>query len=184
MAPLPPSNTARVFFDYDTGRHLHTVQIRHDTAAGGDIVAVQSRFFDFLTAIQGDLVAGWRLVAMRVAAQGSDITLPVDMSSELANFVGGGQPAISEAAEALQATWVGRSPTTGRRVRLSLYGTDQPLPGNFRFGPGETSLASAAAFAALELNPACFIAIDGSNPTWYTYVDVQYNSYWETALRG
>ena len=106
------------------------------------------------------------------------------MPADLANFIGSNGFALPEREEPKESIWVGRSPTSGRRTRLSLYGAVYDTPANYRFGPGESLLSGAGTIGDLNAPANVFLAIDGSKPNWYTYVNVNYNSYWETAARS
>jgi hypothetical protein len=85
---------------------------------------------------------------------------------------------------------VGRSPTTGRRSRLSLYGTsllNENFPPDFRLDVGNAGYgAVAAAIDVLNSAPGegtSFRSIDGSPVVWYEYANANYNSYWERRIR-
>lgn len=183
MAPLPDNLTERLYLDYvaGTGGIEHTMLVRWSTVTATltqTMAAVES-LFDF---IAGSLWAGWRFTGARNAAVGSDFSLPVPLSTGLAAVLGTGS-ARDAVADPREARWVGRSPTSGRRVSLSVYGTAPSTPANYRWGPGEVALTDNAVLALLNAAPGTFLAIDGSKPVFYPYVNVQFNSYWETRAR-
>lgn len=180
----PVNGTARLFLDYTTGRHEHTVMVRYNQSQPDAQNVAISRLLDFLNAISADLVQTWATVRLRYAAQFSDVTLPVAMPTELQNFVGTGNPALPENQEPRQFNWTGRSPINGTLARVGLYGCDPDTPATFRLGPGETLLAAAATIAVLNTGTTAFVGILNDKPVWRSYVNVNYNSYWETAVRA
>lgn len=191
MAPLPQNNTHRMFFDYVTGNTTiateHTMAVRYNPALR-DVSDVQVDFLNFLQAItNGNLFQGWRVLRCRVQAAGSDFSLPVTVVATLASFVGTGAATPAGTDEAKEWTWQGRSNTTGRRVDISMYGISAAFPANFRFPAG----GSSPAFVANTVNVlnakailGSFLTIDGSPPTYYSYVNGNFNSYWERRLRS
>lgn len=190
MAPLPQNNTARVFFDYITGNQPssteHTVAWR-STGPGTTNADVQNTFLGFLQALgAGTLMAGWRVLRVRVQEQGQNFSLPVPVVAGLAAFVGTNASTYPQNREAEEWVWSGRSATSGRRVDFSLYGLAPLVPANFRFPVGGSSPAWVAGTVNY-LNgtsaPVGPLVIDFTEPTWYQYVNVQYNSYWEERIR-
>lgn len=189
MAPLPPNTTSRVFIDYITGNAAtsqeHTLAIR----GFGPVTNtddVQARFLGFVQAIgAGNLPAGWRVLRVRLQQAGSDFSLPVDRTAGVAAFVGTGS-ALAVWNEPRELTWQGRSFTSGRRVDFSVYGIQAPASDNYRFPSGGGSPTWVAATVNyLNGNPVgIWTTIDGTAPTWYPYVNVNYNSYWETRQRS
>jgi len=166
----------------------HTASVRFKL---GETTATdtQAGFFALLTAFGAGLFsAGWQVTGCRVQNEGSALTVPTATISSLAGFVGTASAGYSPSKEALEARFVGRSPESGRRVSLSLY-TAVLTPGdNFRWLASSGSLATQVAAAIDVLTDAQldgqFVCIDNTEAVWYPYLDVQYNSYWETELRG
>jgi hypothetical protein len=133
------------------------------------------------------LPATWVVTGARYAAIGSNISLPVDLSiSDLLGFAGTDTDPFPAVEHPRELVWVGRSQLTGRRARFSLYGSIIATPANYRLGPGETVWAGSTFIAALNAASAAgqFISIDGTPVQWYPYVNVNYNSYWETERRS
>jgi len=190
VAPLPANNTARIFFDYITGNQAtskeHTVAWR-STGPGTTHEDVQARFLEFLQVLSpGTFVQGWRVLRVRVQEQGADFSVPVPMIAGLAAFVGTFTGAYPQNREAEEWVWSGRSSTTGRRVDFSLYGIGTAFPVNFRYPAGGSSpnwVGPSIAFLNSADPPVGPLVIDFSKPTWYSYVNVQYNSYWEEQVR-
>lgn len=190
MAPLPANNTARIFFDYITGNQStskeHTVAWR-SAGPGTTHEDVQSAFHGFLQTLGANtFVAGWRVLRVRVQEQGADFSVPVPVIADLGTFVGTAAGNYAQNREAEEWVWSGRSATTGRRVDFSLYGIFTALPTNFRYPAGGSSpgwVAASIAYLNGQAPPVGPLVIDFSRPTWYSYVNVQYNSYWEEQIR-
>lgn len=185
MTPLPVENTARLFVDYEVANVPHTMQLRVGPSAGA--IAVLDNLFYILDFVKTSLPISWVITGVRRANAGSTVSVPISYTaSELFGFTGtvaGTFPAVDHPR---QLNWVGRSETTGRRVRLGLYGALITTPANYRLGPGETVFASAEVIAGLNVMAANgqALTIDGTAPRWYSYVNVNYNSYWETERRS
>jgi hypothetical protein len=192
VAPLPHNNTDLVYIDYVTGvsatSRQHTVQFR--TAGGGiSPLDVQDVFLDILNAIDDSLFrAGWRVTGVRSQGAGTNFSLPSAIIPALDGFVGVATGDYQAADEASEVTFQGRSPTSGRRVDFSLYTAVIGPGNNFRFLPSDPGLGTVVTnvLAVLTAASAAGIAvcIDGSSPQWYPYMNQNYNSYWETDIRG
>lgn len=189
VAPLPQNTTNRVFFDYVTGSQAtsqeHTVAIRA-FGPGTTTDDVQNRFRTFLAAIGAtNFPGGWKVVRVRYQTAGTTFSVPLALTSTLATFVGTGGN-LDPFQEARELTWQGRSFTTGRRLDFSIYGILLTTPNNFRLVPGAGAPSwVASSVGALAGNPeGIWTTIDNSQPTWYNYVNVNYNSYWEARIRS
>lgn len=195
MAPLPPNSTARVYFDYDSGSGAnalnHTVQVRYIGPADNG-VAAQTAFLALLNAIgPGNFNAGWSVNTVRVAPFNQDFSVPVPLIAGLNSFVGTDGTPLASFEEALEHTFQGRSPSTGRRVDLSLYGISflaGQVPGDYRVQEGASGIGLIVRNAVTALTNGVsanqsFVAIDGTGPVWYGYMNVNFNSYWERRKR-
>lgn len=179
-----------MFVDYVTGNAAtsteHTFQVRF----GGDGVVAddaQNFAYNLLNSIgAATFVAGWRVIRVRAQAANADFSLPVPVIPLLAGFAGTSAGAYPQNREAEEWTFQGRSQVTGRKVDISLYGIATSFPTNFRLPAGGSSPAWVAA-AVNQLNNVAFadvgLAIDGTKPLWYQYVNANYNSYWEREKR-
>ena len=186
MAALPSNNTERWFLDYVTGSHAtateHTMMIR--TPTNTSAADVSAKFFAMLSGVTAaNLWIGWRAIRLRWSAIGSNFSTPVTMSTALAGFTGTGAiSGYATASEAIEVTAQGRSPSTGRRVDISLYGYRLiGLPTDFR-------LLSTVAWvnsytAALNAGTPPLKTVDATDALWYPYVNLNFNSYWERRLR-
>lgn len=187
LAPLPANNTDRWFLDYITGSAStaaeHTMALRLPVTAGVD--GASGAFYHILASVGASgFWVGWRPIRMRYQAAGSDFSVPAGMGSTLSAFVGtGSSTGYLASYEALELTLQGRSYTSGRRVDFSLYGVRLASGiGNFRY-----TASAGAPFStlinAVQTWPLAPLTIDGSTPTWYSYVNANYNSYWEQQQR-
>ncbi len=190
MAALPQNSTPRVFFDYVTGSgtnaQQHTCAIRYNNAVATD-TEVQQGFFSLLSSLgaAAGFRLGWRVVAVRLQAANSDFSVPTPLIANLSSFAGSSSASsfLTNRAESTQYRFDGRDFTTGRRVNLSLYGLALTPPDTFRLTRSTPVVAAALdTLAAMALNGQ-LVTISNQPPSWYQYLNVQQNSYWESELR-
>lgn len=189
MAPLPQNNTQRVFYDYVVSDEAtvgteHTFQVRG--ALGLSIGEIHQAVDEFLNAITpARFFTGWRIIRARHMEAAGVASFPTVLPPGLATFIGtGADPAFTRDL-AVEATFQGRSFTTGRRVDVSLYGIPTLAnTGAFRI-EADNTFAQWVTDAVSALNNAggAFCTIDGSSALYYPYVNWNFNSYWETRLR-
>lgn len=191
MAPLPQNNTARLFVDYITGSQPtsseHTFAMRYNSA-NNDADTLATQVYTFLQAIGAtNFRAGWKVIRLRQQQAGALFTIPQGLTTQLAAFVGTNTSAYSARLEAVEDTFQGRSLVSGRRVDVSLYRAAGDCDPNFRVLSSGTGVGlvvqNAVAALAVAGNNGRFLAIDGSAPSWYPYMNENYNSYWEGQLR-
>lgn len=189
LPKLPENLTDRTFVDYVTGAGPgaveHTFQMR-STPGALDASDSQQRILAVLSAYgAGSFWAGWRVVRIRFQAAGTTVTLPQSIIPALASFVGtaaGSQPNNAP----IELSFQGRSATTGRRVDLSLFGAGinpADVPAGYRVPVTPGVGPYGAVIAALGADPNAFITKDITSPSWYPYVNVNFNSYWERRAR-
>lgn len=178
MAPLPANSTAVLFIDYEDAFASHQFQVRCTAVAGLDIA--RQSVTNFLNALQPIRSAQWVLTGARFRETGSNITLPVEQPAMAA---GSAATPVAEQAPRF-VSWIGRGATSGRRVRVYLYGLTIGLQPDYRFTPSENATLNAAraALQAASANGA-FITAGGDTPTWYTYANLGYNAYWQRERR-
>jgi len=175
LAPLPPSNTDRLFVDYDFGGFDHTILCRF-TAPNTQEDAQQS-VHDLLTAITPSLYA-ITILGARVAAEGSNVTSPVGWAHDSAYGDGSGSAAHS----ADYYDFIGRS-ADGRKVRVAVFAARQTLFGdNYRAAPGENGDLDDGV-AVLVATEGTFLTISGEPPIWHTYINSGTNAYWRNKIR-
>lgn len=177
MAPLPESNTARLFVDYNDGQNDHTLIARYAPSAGSDIAMDNvGLFFQALDPILY-LVT---IVGARVAATGSNISVPIPWTGS-PTFGSTSMPIVNAPR---QMTFLGRT-IGGRRVRWSVFGFKGTFPDLYRYAATALGEIGDAIDAINDgLGAGVFIAIDGFNPSVYPYADFNFNSYWEGETRG
>jgi hypothetical protein len=129
------------------------------------------------------LPTSWRPLRARAQGAGSSVSVPAELGA-LSTFVGTASGGLAQVDEPREYRWVGRS-IGGRRVSVSLYGITIATPADYRYegASGPPSLAGVRD-ALVASAPGVFVAIDDTNPLWYSYVNVNYNSYWEQEARG
>jgi hypothetical protein len=193
LPPLPENNTDRLFVYYTTGGGVtaqeHVMTIRY-SAALTDASAIMTALG---TAMQDDaggsfLFDGWQVLRAETQAEGSLFRFPVPVPSELSAVLGSGQAVATPTDQAREVRFQGRGSTSGRRTSLSLYGVaaNAVLGGDFRFEPFPATLLGnlLELMQAQGAAGAAFLNIGGGPTTWYSYVNWQYNSHWESEQRA
>lgn len=192
MAALPDNFTSRLFVDYTTGDQTtsqeHTFQIRGGgEGVTGDTLQDYAELFLLGVGAQ-NLRVGWRVLRARLQQANTSFSVPLTLTTGLDAFVGTNAGALAAQDEAREWAWEGRSFTSGRKVSVSLYGLVASTPPNFRLVAGGSSPAWVQASINALNNPSVptnvGTTIDGTKPTWYGYINVQYNSYWERRIRS
>lgn len=190
MAPLPANNTSRWFFDYVTGSASysleHTIGLRfNQTLPGSGDQAPQTRFLAILNAF-GTVAfrTGWRVIRVRYQGQGTSFSLPVSALAGLAAFVGTGATAgAGSVTECQEATFQGRSFTTGRKVDFSLFGLVVGVPEGFRYTGTNPAYLPNVVAQLNNFSEAPIVTVDGTTAQWYPYMNMNFNSYWERRQR-
>lgn len=188
MAPLPDSATARLFVDYVTGATNgvnHTLQVRY-LGTDRTAAAAQARVASWLTGIgAGNLRQGWRVLAVRTALAGEEFTVPQTPVAALSGITGTSGNAFPRFLEARETTFVGRAVNSPRRVRLSLFGFTAAIStfDTYRYNVPGAVTALNTAWSNLTAGSSPLVAIDGNAIVWYSYINQNFNSYWERRLR-
>lgn len=170
MAPLDPTNTARLKIIYQNIIAQHATVIRVNDPDG--VTEVESVFANYVA----NLAAGFffhEITAVQLAAVGSDIFLDVAGSS-LLSVTWGSDPASTE-GNAVFAEAVGRS-AGGRKVSFYLYGW-KAASSSYRLTAAEDA---NVADAIGDLNGATdsFFAIDGLATVWKPYLNIKPGDHW------
>lgn len=178
MAPLPQNNTARVIYEYSWPHGDGQFQVRYEENTGS-VGAVDSYVLGFLSALDPLLSANWTITGQRFQRAGSSISLPVPPIS----FTSTAGDTADEAKRPLELSFQGRS-EGGRKASLSIYGTRITVPAIYRILYGVLADVDAV-LDYLQNNgqPSVPRAIDGEYITWYRYVNLNYNSYYERQAR-
>lgn len=184
MAPVPDNLTSRVFFDYVTGNlatsQEHTCMVRYISGTT-TATAVQTSFLALLNGFTaGAFRQNWRVTAVRVSQPSTNFSVLIPTLPALAAFLGTSVVPYQTRFETVEDSMEGRSPTSGRRVSISLYRADNDADATFRYGMP----AAVQSALATGLTAQTFMTADTSAPVFYTYVNQNYNSYWERQLRS
>lgn len=176
MTALPPESTARFWLDYNDAVNDHTLLMRYPDGAG--LSGIQGVMADFLTAIEPTLHA-ITVIGARWAALGSTVSIPTTWLGSPVYGVGV-HPVVSGP---LELCYVGRT-TGGRMAKWFVYGTKLGVPDSYRFFPGDNADLDAGDLVLRSAGLAgSLLAIDGLGPSVYPYINIQFNSYWETQSR-
>lgn len=182
LPALPLNSTNRLFVDYVDGYNEHTLIVRTaDVLSPGSAIAVVKSVLDIL---QPQLYQTFAVQGCRFQEAGSIITLPVP-PDDLEGFVGTGPELMPAQRRPLQWNFMGRGVATGRQVKWGLFGLATALPDSYRYqGSGITAAFSSVLSELSSIGGDAFITIGGDEASWKAYVNVQYNSYYETKARG
>ncbi len=193
MPPVDPNAfTGRCIVDYTTGddptSRTHSFMWRYNPSLSdpADLGGATLQLLQALGA--NNLRQGWRVVRLRLSPINDPNSYPIPLGSGLSSFVGTATSPYTPRVEAVETRFVGRSFVTGRKVGLSIFRAVADAEASFRIEAGTSGFAQAVANVVAFLNSqaaqfARFITIDGTAPTWYSYANEQYNSYWERRAR-
>lgn len=177
MAALPPESTARLYVDYNDGVNLHTMVIRYSEDPGELAVAL-AHADNVFTEMSPNLYAV-TIAGARFSLLGSNVTNPAVWSGA-GSYGSGVMPTVNAP---LQFMFGGKS-QDGRLVAWYFFGCKLSVPDNYRVAGGvvaaldDTGDAIQAATAV-----GAFLTISGLPPLVKTYVNVNWNSYWEAEPR-
>lgn len=177
MAALPPSNTRRLWVNYNDGVNDHSIMFRGDTDVGaGDLMTVAD---DFLTALSPGMYA-IIVTSVEFADVGTNIRNPVTWTGS-SGYGTGVMPAVNAPRE---VAWEMRS-ADGRLGSYSMWGLNFATPAAYRILYGiETEMDDAYAVLVAAHNVGTLCTISGARGVLKTYYNVNFNSYWEEAARG
>ena len=177
MAPLPPNSTSRCWVKYSDGVNEHELMSRFDSNVLSVSDALQFSG-DFFEAISDSLYL-ITIIEARWAEEGSNISLPVTWPAEPTY----GDSTMPTVRAPLELRWVGRD-QNGKRTSFSVWGGDFSVPDNYRIISSGANLPN---LGVIQINTAsaagAMLTISGLRPTMKNYVNVNYNSYWETEAR-
>lgn len=180
MAPQP-AKTNVLYVRYEGSFGTRTVQCRFSDATSSSAAA--SAFRTWLLAGVEDIwktttaVTQW---SWRV--KGSTFSLPIGSPGAVVGLLTG---ALSPVEYPRYVTFTGRGLTTGKQVRMFIFGLDFATPGDYRFTLTENGPVKAAWDALPALVAAGgFVTEGGDAPQPRIYANVGYNSYYERKSRG
>lgn len=177
MAPLPQDSTARAWVKYSDGVNEHELMTRFDANAisVSDALLLVGDFFDAIS----DSLYELTIIEARWADASSNISLPVTWPGTAVY----GDSTMPTVRAPLELRWVGRD-QNGRRVSFSVWGGDFSIPDTYRIISSGSNLPNLGVIAINAASAAGgFQTISGLRPTMKNYVNVNYNSYWESEAR-
>jgi len=176
MAPFSPLNTPRLWVDYNDGVHDHSLMIRFLLAAGAS--AAMGVAHNLFQALDGSLYT-ISILGARMAFADSPVSNPVTWSGDATYGTG----ALPPAGAPKELCFVGRT-ANGVMAKWFVYGSSAAVPDSYRFFPGDVgNLDAGVAAIRAGVTGGIVIAIDGAAPSVYPYINVQFNSYWESQAR-
>lgn len=175
MAPLPYNSTDIVFVDYTVGTQTHTTQVR---IPGLVTPAAFGTWFKELLADTNTLWFSSSCTGVRVQVLGTNYSIPWPGTTLEGHNWGTGVSGANSTP--LFGTFVGRG-STGRRCRLTIFGYKLDLS-SYRVTAVENT-AVADAVATLNAPTTYPIDIASTVVTWYAYLNVGYNAYYQRKVR-
>lgn len=175
MAPLPESNTPRLFIEYTVFGQEHVSEVRlSDGSTSADAVAA----YAVLAPLMADLLDDADSVSgARFAAQGTNISNPLPVAAEPGTQTTPPDP--DHAPNFLSFT--GRS-NDGRRVRFTFF---TPLIDLSATGYRAASVSGATLLLKNAVEGATVDArtISGAVPVWNSYTNYGSNAYYQRKAR-
>lgn len=169
---LPPSNTARYFYDYSVYGEQHALIARVGPEVGlSDFVLYLDGFLTEFSAGSVQITT----VGLRHSEQGSNVTNPVDTTGLSSTYGTGSGDPINKP---LQSTFTGRD-GAGHKCRVGMFGWEAQTDTQWRYLTTDSSIVLAC-IASLESAGVAgvFWTINGSRPLWHPYMNVGYNDHW------
>lgn len=184
MAPLDPTNTGRVWVDYQANTRLHTVMFRYEDTAPPSAPpgAFMEQVADFMDLAAAFMPTDYSLQAVRYSGQGEHVSHALDVPSGIT----AGAYTLAPSDVPAFISFVGRT-FGGRRTRIYFLGIGRD-PSETPEGTSKYRLTTAqnAAVAALQnaLDTSLVVGIDNTHPDFHEYANLGYNAYWQRKARG
>lgn len=175
MAPLADNLTPRLFIEYTSMGHEHTMLIRlQGGATGADAITA----YNEITAIlKSGMHTSDSFTGARFSAAGSNLSFPLSVTA----VAGTGSTSVGEDNKPNFVSWTGRS-LQGRRVKITFFTGQTGEITGFRWGtPPAGWLANMLSY--LDLDAEGIVAADGGIPVWNPYVNMGVNSYYQRKFR-
>lgn len=170
MAPLPESNTPRVFVSYQTQGRNHTMMVRVDDTVSDS--AASEEISAFIEAMSPLLAASLFVKAER-SAEGSNVRVPMTWSGITEWGIGGSG---DDEQAPLFYSFTGKD-TAGRKFRLEIFGRNTPPNANWRvYEADDSSIGNA--LDALETVSPVFLTIAGNGPIFNQYANQSISQHW------
>lgn len=188
LPPVPENNTARIWLDYTSMQIEHSLMVRPAVAlAISERSAVAQAFATVMSSRMLDIDS---VFGARYSAPGASFSVPITFDPVEGVVTVAGNVWLQD-PESTALSIVGRSNTTGRDVRYTLFtgaavGT---WPSNNRYEPGEQAVIDTFRLNMTELIEGGgtldwpMVTVDGTFITVYQYVNISQNAYWQRKQR-
>lgn len=178
MSPSDPTDTGRFWLEYSDGIHPHVQMWRYKEGTAS-LADVMTTIDAYLTALAPDLYT-LTILGAHYSGQGDHVSAPVTWTGASTYGAGGAAPALSGPYE---LRYEGRS-VPGKRGAIVQYGYSGGLSSTFRATITVGSVLDDALQVLIAGTSAgAPVAVDNNPMIWKTYVNLQFNSYWETKQR-
>jgi len=178
LPPLPPNNTPVIFVHYSYQDQAHTMQMR--IAGDFSFEDGMDKLEAFINLMMPIADNSWAVTGVDFRPQGSIIALPV---TPIVNTPATGGVLVPRLLPR-ESRFIGRGQLTGRRTSISIYGVAFPENPNFRITSAENAVVGNCVNALNAASNDAGVTVAGDTALWYPYVNLNYNSHWETAARG
>lgn len=176
MAPLPPNNTDVYFVDYEGSMGERTFQVR--AVGGSDEAAVVVQIRNFIETLRPALYTSTVFTGCRKRDVGTNVSYPLSWTPIAGTAAG----TLAQADYPRYIDFVGRS-RDGRRVKITLFGTNLAISADYRLTEGENaSILAAVQFLTSGANS--FVTISGMSPLWERYANQGFNAYYQQEQRN
>lgn len=185
MTAYAPDFTARLKVAYRANGKNHKVQFRAADAATAGGIAFTGLVTDFFITLTSFMPTDWVVLGASVAEVGSSVFLPLAIPP-VAPTATGTLGGLADSPQFLTA--VGLT-SAGSSARLYLIGAavSADSSGNYsdyRVTPSEVVSVGAIISALNDLVTGGMVGNDGNPITWYSYLNVGYNAYWQRKARS
>lgn len=188
MAPLPQNNTARLWLDYTSRGIQHSAMVRFGPGANPSTAEVFAA--QLADAMRQRMFIADSVLAARYSGPGTLFSFPIFFTPVVGVVTEAGN-VWAQDPESTFLTIPGRSSFSGRDVRFCQFTAvvTPTWPTDNRYEPGDAAVVDTWRINITELlstggtesTPA--VAIDNNIPTWYNYVNISQNAYWQRKQR-
>lgn len=188
LPPVPENNTARIWIDYTSLGIRHSMMVRPAVA-----LAISERASvaqAFATVISNRMLTSDSCFGARYSAPMTDFSVPIPFVPVNGVVTIAGN-VWAQDPESVQLSITGRSHTTGRDVRYTLFSpvSTDPYPAKNRYLPGQSAVIDTFRENLVGLVEGGgmldwpMVTVDGTFVTCNDYVNISGNGYWERKQR-
>lgn len=193
MAPLPPSNTVRVYLDYTSKTLPHTAEFR---LSGTPAVSVmQAAGLALANIFLTRMFSTDSITLLRYSPAGEDFTLPIPTTPQSGVLTEGFAAQWQEDPESVQTSLCGRGTAIARRWRISFFtpyawaASAVAWPAKNRYLLGANSAVDAFItelqdWAGAGYGASRVVTIGGDTIATKNYLNIRKNSYWQDEQRN